>query len=141
MSTKQDKRAKRAKAKVKQANNARARGKQLDAVGRQHYVATPEMLALFATLPPLDDNGEMPFVADVYRWSDREYGFEAANSEEDRLQVAALCVLYIHWRTSGGSTTLVQNEMIEAAIRLTEENEAFKTQYSAAQAAAQDESE
>lgn len=137
MSSKQDKRAKRAKVKAKQANNSRARGKQLDAVGRQSYVATPEMLALFDTLPPLDENGEMPFVAEIYRWSDREYGFEGTERENDMLQVAALCVLYIHWRTSGGSTTLVQNEMIEAAIRLTEENELFKAQYEAAEAAAQ----
>lgn len=136
MSSKQDKRAKRAKAKAKQANNSRARGKQLDAVGRQSYVATPEMLALFETLPPLDENGEMPFVADIYRWSDEEYGFEGTGHENDRLQVAALCVLYIHWRTSG-ATTLMQNEMIEAAIRLTEENEVFKAQYEAAEKAAQ----
>jgi len=137
VSSKQDKRAKRAKVKAKQANNSRARGKQLDAVGRQSYVATPEMLALFDTLPPLDENGEMPFVAEIYRWSDEEYGFEGTDRENDMLQVAALCVLYIHWRTSGGSTTLVQNEMIEAAIRLTEENELFKAQYEAAEAAAQ----
>lgn len=131
MSTKQDKRNKRAKVKARQANNARARGKQLDAVGRQSYVATPEMLALFTTMPPLDENGEMPFVAEIYRWSDEEYGFDGGSAENDMLQVAALCVLYIHWRTSGGATSLVQNEMIEAAIRLTEENEAFKTQYQA----------
>ena len=137
VSNKPDKRAKRAKAKAKQANNARARGKQLDAVGRQSYVATPEMLELFATLPELDENGAMPFVAEVYRWSDHEYGFEGTGREDDMLQVAALCVLYIHWRTSGGSTTLMQNEMIEAAIRLNEENEAFKTEYKAAEAAAQ----
>lgn len=137
MSNKQDKRAKRAKTKAKQANNKRSRGKQLDAVGCQSYIATPEMLALFATLPPLDENGEMPFVADVYRWSDEEYGFEGnGSSEEDMLQVGALCVLYIHWRTSG-QTSLMQNDMIEAAIRLTEDNEAFKTQYAAAVAAAQ----
>ncbi|MGE9550261.1 hypothetical protein ACQPT2_03345 [Erwinia amylovora] len=129
MSTKQDKRSKRAKLKAKQANNARARGKQLDAVGRQSYVATPEMLALFATLPALDEQGDMPFVAEIYRWSDEEYGFDGVSAENEMLQVAALCVLYIHWRTSGGATSLVQNEMIEAAIRLTEENEAFKTQY------------
>lgn len=137
MSSKQDKRAKRAKVKARQANNARARGKQLDAVGRQSYVATPEMLTLFDTLPPLDENGEMPFVADIYRWSDEEYGFDGPGHENDRLQVAALCVLYIHWRTSNGSTTLLQNEMIEAAIRLTEENDVFKAQYEAAEAAAQ----
>ena len=137
MSSKQDKRAKRAKVKARQANNARARGKQLDAVGRQSYVATPEMLALFETLPALDDNGGMPFVADIYRWSDEEYGFEGTGRENDMLQVAALTVLYIHWRTSNGSTTLVQNEMIEVAIRLTEENEIFKAQYEAAEAAAQ----
>lgn len=137
MSTKQDKRARRAKAKAKQANNSRARGKQLDAVGRQSYVATPEMLALFETLPPLDENGEMPFVADIYRWSDEEYGFDGTDRENDMLQVAALCVLYIHWRTSKGSTTLMQNEMIEAAIRLSEENEIFKARYEAAEAAAQ----
>ena len=131
MSTKQDKRSKRAKRKAKQANNARARGKQLDAVGRQSYVATPEMLALFATLPALDEQGDMPFVAEIYRWSDEEYGFDGVSAENEMLQVAALCVLYIHWRTSGGATSLVQNEMIEAAIRLTEENEAFKTQYQA----------
>ena len=131
MSTKQDKRSKRAKRKAKQANNARARGKQLDAVGRQSYVATPEMLALFATLPALDEQGDMPFVAEIYRWSDEEYGFDGVSVENEMLQVAALCVLYIHWRTSGGATSLVQNEMIEAAIRLTEENEAFKTQYQA----------
>lgn len=137
MGTKQDKRAKRAKVKAKQANNACARGKQLDASGRQHYVATAEMLGLFASLAPLDDQGEMPFVADIYRWSEREYGFTGTNSEEDRLQVAALCVLYIHWRTSGGATTLLQNEMIAAAFRLCEENEAFITQYSAVQGQAQ----
>ncbi|WP_342755372.1 hypothetical protein AAGQ96_09655 [Pantoea sp. MBD-2R] len=135
MSTKQGKRNKRAKLKAKQANNARARGKQLDAVGRQSYQATPEMLALFDTLPPLDENGEMPFVADVYRWSAEEYGFDGTSRENDMLQVAALCVLYIHWRTSEGSTSLMQNEMIEAAIRLTEENDAFKTQYEAAETA------
>ncbi len=135
MSTKQDKRNKRAKLKARQANNARARGKQLDAVGRQRYQATPEMLALFDTLPPLDEKGEMPFVAGVYRWSADEYGFEDDSRENDMLQVAALCVLYIHWRTSEGSSSLVQNEMIEAAIRLTEENDAFKTQYAAAETA------
>ncbi|WP_428946093.1 hypothetical protein ACQK5W_09150 [Pantoea sp. FN060301] len=126
MSSKQDKRSKRAKLKARQANNARARGRQLDAEGRQSYVATPEMLALFATLPALDDEGSMPFVADIYRWAAAEYGFDADSRENDQLQVAALCVLYIHWRTSGGSLSLMQNEMLEAAIRLTEENETFK---------------
>ncbi|MEM6159369.1 hypothetical protein AAH446_02205 [Erwinia sp. P6884] len=126
MSSKQDKRSKRAKLKARQANNARARGRQLDAEGRQSYVATPEMLALFATLPALDDEGAMPFVAAIYRWAAAEYGFGADNRENDQLQVAALCVLYIHWRTSGGSVSLMQNEMLEAAIRLTEENEIFK---------------
>ncbi|MDN8540385.1 hypothetical protein ACMGEE_03070 [Erwinia sp. DT-104] len=130
--SKQDKRSKRAKLKAKQANNARARGKQLDAVGRSSYVATPEMIELFASLPPLDEQGDMPFVGDVYRWCDEEYGFDGDSAENEMLQVAALCVLYIHWRTSEGATSLNQNEMIEAAIRLSEENEAFKTHYQAA---------
>ncbi|WP_345831442.1 hypothetical protein AAGR22_10455 [Erwinia sp. HDF1-3R] len=133
MSSKQDKRSKRAKLKAKQANQTRAHGRQMDAIGRQRYTATPEMLALFETLPPLDESGDMPFIADVYRWSEAEYGFDGSSDENDRLQVAALCVLYIHWRTSGG-TLMIQNEMIEAAIRLTDENEAFKTQYQVAAA-------
>ncbi|WP_380178759.1 hypothetical protein [Kalamiella sp. sgz302252] len=131
--SKQDKRNKRAKLKAKQANNARARGKQLDAVGRSSYVATPEMVELFASLPPLDESGEMPFVGEIYRWCDEEYGFDGSSAENEMLQVAALCVLYIHWRTSEGSISLNQNELIEAAIRLSEENEAFKAQYQAAQ--------
>lgn len=134
MSGKQDKRSKRAKMKARQANNARARGRQLDAVGRQHYVATPEMAALFATLPALGDGGAMPFVADIYRWAAAEYGFEESSRENDRLQVAALCVLYIHWRTSDGGLSLMQNEMIEAAIRLTDENEIFKAALQQAEA-------
>ncbi|MEI2264644.1 hypothetical protein [Erwinia sp. CGal63] len=133
--SKQDKRNKRAKLKAKQANNARARGKQLDAVGRSSYVATPEMIELFASLPPLDEQGEMPFVDEIYRWCDEEYGFDGGSAENELLQVAALCVLYIHWRTSEGGTSLNQNELIEAAIRLSEENEAFKARYQAAQAA------
>lgn len=132
--SKQDKRNKRAKLKAKQANNARARGKQLDAVGRSSYVATPEMIELFTSLPPLDEQGEMPFVDQIYRWCDEEYGFDGSSEEYEVLQVAALCVLYIHWRTSAGGTSLNQNELIEAAIRLSEENEAFKSRYQAAQA-------
>lgn len=136
MSGKQDKRAKRAKSKAKQANKARAQGKKLDAIGREHYVATPEMVELFGQLPPLNPQGEMNFVGDVYRWSDNAYGFEPANRENDKLQVAALCVLYIHWRTSEGGTSLMQNEMIEAAIRMTEENEAFTAEFDKAEAEA-----
>jgi len=131
VSNKQDKRNKRAKLKAKQANNARARGKQLDAVGRSSYIATPEMVELFAGLPPLSEDGAMPFVADVYRWCDEEYGFDGSDAENEKLQVAALCVLYIHWRTSEGATSLMQNEMITAAIRLTEENEMFNAEYQA----------
>lgn len=137
MSTKQDKRNKRAKLKAKQANKARAHGRQLDAVGRQNYVATPEMLELFATLPALDESGDMPFVAEIYRWSLAEYQFDGSNEEGEQLQVAALCVMYIHWATSDGADTLVQNELIEAALRLVEENEAFKQRYQQAEADAQ----
>lgn len=137
MSSKQDKRAKRAKTKAKQANKTRAQGKKLDAIGRERYVATPEMLALFEQLPPLNEQGEMAFVGEVYRWSDAEYGFEPENRENDKLQVAALCVLYIHWRTSEGGTSLMQNEMIEAAIRMTEENADFIAEFDKAEKAAQ----
>lgn len=133
MSTKQDKRNKRAKLKQKQANKTRAHGRQMDAIGRQNYEATPEMVELFATLPDLDDSGDMPFVGPVYHWSLAEYQFDGSNDEGDKLQVAALCVMYIHWKTSAGSTTLVQNELIEAALRLVEDNEAFKQRYQQAE--------
>lgn len=136
MSTKQDKRNKRAKEKAKQANKSRAHGRKLDAIGRQNYEATPEMVELFNTLPALDESGDMPFVNAVYDWSLAEYQFDGENEEGETLQVAALCVMYIHWVTSGGATTLVQNELIEAALRLVEENEAFKQRYQAAQEAA-----
>lgn len=133
MSTKQDKRNKRAKLKQKQANKTRAHGRQMDAIGRQNYEATPEMVELFSTLPDLDDSGDMPFVGPVYHWSLAEYQFDGSNDEGDKLQVAALCVMYIHWKTSAGSTTLVQNELIEAALRLVEDNEAFKQRYQQAE--------
>ncbi len=136
MSTKQDKRNKRAKLKQKQANKSRAHGRQMDAIGRQNYEATPEMVALFTTLPELDESGDMPFVVPVYHWSLAEYGFDGSNDEGDKLQVAALCVMYIHWKTSEGATTLVQNELIEAALRLVEENEAFIQRYQQAEAEA-----
>lgn len=96
MSTKQDKRSKRAKAKAKQANKARAHGRKLDAAGRQNYEATPEMVELFQTLPALDESGELPFVQAVYDWSYDEYQFDGDNAEGEALQVAALCVMYIH---------------------------------------------
>ncbi|ATZ11551.1 hypothetical protein [Erwinia amylovora] len=137
MSSKQDKRQKRAKAKAKQVNKARAHGRQLDAIGRQNYVATPEMQALFATLPELDESGEMPFVGAIYHWSASEYQFDGTQQEGEQLQVAALCVMYIHWKTSGGATTLVQNELIEAALGLVEKNDAFKQRYQQAQAEAE----
>ncbi|MEJ5177223.1 hypothetical protein [Erwinia sp. MYb416] len=86
MSTKQDKRNNRAKLKQKQANKTRAHGRQMDAIGRQNYEATPEMVELFATLPELDESGDMPFVVPVYH-------------------------------------------LVEAALRLVEENEAFKQRY------------
>lgn len=136
MSTKQDKRKKRAKEKAKQANMTRAQGRQLDAIGRQNYQATPEMVELFSTLPPPGDEGEMPFVAAVYDWSLDEYQFDGENAEGEALQVAALCVMYIHWFTGEGATTLVHNELIEAALRLVEENEEFKQRYRAAESAA-----
>ncbi|WP_455815697.1 hypothetical protein [Pseudomonas graminis] len=133
MSTKQDKRNKRAKLKQKQANKARAQGRQMDAIGRQNYEATPEMVELFATLPELDESGDMPFVGQIYHWSLAEYQFDGSNDEGDKLQVAALCVMYIHWKTSDGSTTLMHNELVEAALRLAEENEAFKQRYQQAE--------
>lgn len=136
VSTKQDKRKKRAKEKAKQANKSRAHGRKLDAIGRQNYEATPEMVELFNTLPALDESGDMPFVNAIYDWSLAEYQFDGENEEGESLQVAALCVMYIHWVTSGGSTTLVQNELIEAALRLVEENDAFKQRYKAADEAA-----
>ncbi len=136
VSTKQDKRNKRAKEKAKQANKSRAHGRKLDAIGRQNYEATPKMVELFNTLPGLDENGDMPFVNAVYDWSLAEYQFDGENEEGEALQVAALCVMYIHWATSGGATTLIQNELIEAALRLVEENEAFNQRYQAAKAAA-----
>ncbi|CAO96791.1 hypothetical protein [Erwinia tasmaniensis] len=139
MSSKQDKRHKRAKAKAKQVNKARAHGRQLDAIGRQNYVATPEMQALFSTLPELDESGDMPFVAAIYHWSAAEYQFDGTQQEGEQLQVAALCVLYIHWKTSGGGTTLVQNELIEAALALVEKNAAFKQHYQQAQALKEEE--
>ena len=134
MSSKQDKRNKRAKVKAKQVNKARAHGRQLDAIGRQQYQATPEMVDLFRTLPALEESGAMPFVGAVYRWSREEYQFDGDNVEGEVLQVAALCVMYIHWTTSDGATTLVQNELIEAALNLVEKNEAFQQQYAAAEA-------
>lgn len=141
MSSKQDKRQKRARAKAKQVNKARANGRQLDAIGRQNYVATLEMQALFATLPELDESGDMPFVESIYRWSATEYQFDAVQQEGEQLQVAALCIMYIHWKTSGGATTLVQNELIEAALGLVEKNEAFRRRYQLAQAEALKEEE
>jgi len=135
VSTKPDKRKKRAKEKAKQANKNRAHGRKLDAIGRQNYEATPEMVELFQTLPALDENGDMPFVNAIYDWSQAEYQFDGENTEGEALQVAALCVMYIHWVTSEGSTILMQNELVEAALRLVEENEAFKQRYQAAEAA------
>ncbi len=72
--------------------------------------------------------------AEIYRWSLAEYQFDGSNEEGEQLQVAALCVMYIHWATSDGADTLVQNELIEAALRLVEENEAFKQRYQQAEA-------
>lgn len=135
MSSKQDKRKKRAKDKARQANKTRAQGRQLDAIGRQNYQATPEMVDLFNTLPAPGAEGDMPFVAGIYDWSREEYAFDGTDAQDEMLQVAALCVMYIHWFTREGATTLMHNALIEAALRLVEENDLFRQRYQAAAAA------
>lgn len=138
MSNKQDKRKKRAKEKARQANKARAQGRQLDAIGRQNYQLTPEMVELFDTLPVPGDDDEMPYVAAIYRWSLAEYAFGTEDAEDEILQVAALCVMFMHWHTHEGADTMMYNDLIEAALRMVEKNNAFMQRYRAAEAAAKD---